>query len=257
MSDAVLVRAGGPVAEVILNNPQRHNALSAPVVEGLHRAAAHLALAPDVRVVIVHGGESPAFCSGADLKERAAMTDPEVYATVHRLREAVNAFDRLPMPVIAAIHGACFGGGLELALACDIRIAAEDARLGLTELEWAVIPGAGGTQRLPRVVGVARAKEMIFTAARLGAAEAERIGLVNRVVPRDRLLEEARALAGRIAELAPLAARLAKRAIHAGLELGDGLAHEWEAYQAVIPTEDRREGLRAFAEKRKPEYRGR
>nr|PZN45217.1 MAG: enoyl-CoA hydratase [Bacillota bacterium] len=244
------------MAEVVLNNPDRHNALSGAVLEGLHRAVAELAVDRQVRAVILHGGEARAFCAGADLKERAGMTEAEVYATVHRLREAVNGFYRLPVPVIAAIHGGCYGGGLELALACDIRLAADDAELGLTELSWAIIPGAGGTQRLARLVGPGRARELIFTAARIGAAEAERIGLVNRVVRRAELLPAARAMAARIAEMGPVAVRAAKKALNAADALGEGLALEWQYYQEVIPTRDRLEGLRAFAEKRKPEYRG-
>lgn len=256
MSDAVILRREGTIAEVVLNNPDRHNALSAAVLDGLHAAVAQLAVDPDVRAVILHGGEARAFCAGADLKERMAMDEAQVFTTVHKTREAANGLERLPMPVIAAIHGACFGGGLELALACDIRIAAEDAQLGLTEVSLGIIPGAGGTQRLPRVVGVARAKELIFTAARLTAQEAERMGLVNRVVPRDRLLAEARAVADRIAQMAPLAVRAAKRAIDGGAALGAGLELEWQAYQSIIRTADRREGLLAFAEKRPPRYRG-
>ncbi|MCG0237917.1 MAG: enoyl-CoA hydratase-related protein [Firmicutes bacterium] len=254
--EAVLLRREGPVAEVVLNNPGRHNALSGAVLEGLHRVVAALAVDRQVRAVFLHGGEARAFCAGADLKERAGMTEAEVYATVHRLRKAVNGVYRLPVPVIAAIHGGCYGGGLELALACDIRLAAEDAELGLTELSWAIIPGAGGTQRLARLVGPGRARELIFTAARVGAAEAERIGLVNRVVPRAELLPAARAMAARIAEMGPVAVRAAKKALNAADALGEGLALEWQYYQETIPTRDRLEGLRAFAEKRKPEYRG-
>lgn len=257
MSEMVKLQIEGPIAYVVLNNPEKYNAMSGGLLDGIHAAAAQLAVSREVRCVIVHGGESKAFCAGADLKERRGMDDAAVFATVHKLREAVNAFERLPMPVIAAIHGSCFGGGLELALACDIRIASADAQLGLTEVAVGVFPAAGGTQRLFRVVGVGKAKEMIFTAARLSAAEAERIGLVNRVVDREQLLAEATAMAGRIAEMAPLAVRAAKRSINAGQELGDGLITEWELYAStIIPSRDRHEGLAAFSEKRKPDFRG-
>ncbi len=252
----VRVERTGAVAEIILDNPEKHNALSAALLDELLAAVAELAVDRAVRVAIVHGGTAKAFCAGADLKERMGLDEAQVFGAVHRTREAAGGLEQLPMPVIAAIHGACFGGGLELALACDIRLAAEDARLGLTEVGLAIIPGAGGTQRLPQVVGIARAKELIYTAARLTAAEAAQIGLVNRVVSGAGLLAEARAMAGRMAELGPLALRAAKRALNAGQQLGDGLRAEWEAYQSIIPTADRREGLRAFAEKRKPEYRG-
>jgi methylglutaconyl-CoA hydratase len=252
----VILRREGPVAELILHNPARHNALSRQVVEDLAAAAGALATDRHTRVVIVHGGDSPAFCAGADLKERQTMDEPQVFATVHRLRETVNLLARLPMPTIAAIHGMALGGGCELALACDLRVMSEDGRIGLSEVAWGIIPGAGGCVRLPRLIGPARAKELIFTARRLTAAEALSLGLVNRVVPREALLTTARELAAEIAAHAPLAVRAAKRAIQDGLEEAQALALEWEAYQSIIPTADRLEGLRAFAEKRPPVYRG-
>jgi methylglutaconyl-CoA hydratase len=258
MADArVLVRRDGHVAEVVLHNPERYNALSRQVVEELKETAASLATDADVRAVIIHGGEAKAFCSGADLKERQGMPDAQVYEMVHLLRETVTLYERLPMAVIAAIHGMAFGGGCELALAADIRLMSDDAQIGLTEVSWAIIPGAGGCIRLPQLVGPAMAKELIFTARKLTAAEAKEIGLVNRVVARDELLPAAREMAERIAAQGPLAVRAAKRAINGGLALGTGLALEWEAYQSILPTEDRQEGLRAFAEKRPPVYRGR
>jgi len=255
MEKVVLAREG-PIAWVALNNPERHNALSRDVVSALQAAADALAVDRQVRVVVLHGGESRSFCSGADLKERQGMDEPEVLATVHALREAVNSVAQLPVPVIAAIHGNAFGGGLELALACDIRIAADDAQMGLTEVAWGIIPGAGGCVRLPALVGPARAKELIFTARRLTAAEALNLGLVSRVVARSELLDECRRLAEQIAAQAPLAVRAAKRAIDAGPGLAAGLAAEWREYQSIVPTRDRLEGLRAFAERRPPVYRG-
>jgi methylglutaconyl-CoA hydratase len=247
---------GGLIAYLTLNNPERQNALSAAVVADLTRAAQELAVHPRVRAVILHGGEAKAFCSGADLKERIGLTEPEVMAAVHRLREAVNTIAGLPMPVIAAVHGIAFGGGCELALAADLRIMASDATIGLTEVGWGIIPGAGGCARLPGLVGAALAKELIFTARKLTAAEALQIGLVNRVVEREQLLEQARAFARAIAQQGPLAVRAAKRAINGSLNLGGALAVEWEAYQSIIPTKDREEGLRAFQEKRQPVYHG-
>jgi enoyl-CoA hydratase/carnithine racemase len=257
MADAkVLLNRDGFVAEVVLRNPERYNALSRQVVEELRDAAAALAVDREVRAVIVHGGEAKAFCSGADLKERQGMPDDQVIKMVHLLRETVTLYERLPMPVIAAIHGSAFGGGCELALACDLRVMAHDAQIGLTEVSWAIIPGAGGTVWLPQLVGPARAKELIFTARKLTAPEAYEYGLVNRVVPRAELLDTARTLAAEIAKQGPLGVRAAKRAINGGLSTAAGLALEWEAYQTVVPTQDRLEGLRAFAEKRAPVYRG-
>jgi len=254
--EKVLLQREGPVAWVQIHNPERYNALSRQVVEELHAVACELAVDRSVRAVILHGGESKAFCSGADLKERQGMAEPQVIAMVGALRAAVNDYANLPMPVIAAIHGMAFGGGLELALACDIRIAADDAQLGLTEVSWGIIPGAGGCTRLPALIGPARAKELIFTARKLNAGEAEGLGIINRVVPRAELLAAAKTMADEIARHAPLAVRAAKQAIDGGLALDQGLAIEWQAYQRIVATEDRLEGLRAFAEKRPPVYRG-
>jgi methylglutaconyl-CoA hydratase len=252
----VLLSMGGSIATVQLHNPERYNALSRQVIEELAAAARALAVNRHIRAVIVHGGEAKAFCSGADLKERAGLTETEVFEAVHLLRETVNLYAHLPMPVIAAIHGMAFGGGCELALACDIRVMAADAQIGLTETSWAIIPGAGGCTRLPQLVGPAMAKELIFTARKLSAAEAERIGLANRVVPRADLMATAHQIATEIAANAPLAVRAAKRAMNGGLAEAAGLALEWEGYQSLIPTADRLEGLRAFAEKRSPVFKG-
>lgn len=252
----VLLTREGPIAWLALSNPERHNALSGQVVADLQEAADQLAVDRSVRVVILHGGEARSFCSGADLKERQGMEEAAVVAAVHALREAVNSVAQLPAPVIAAIHGMALGGGLELALACDIRLAADDAQLGLTEVGWGIIPGAGGCARLPALVGPARAKELIFTARRLTAAEALEVGLVNRVVSRPDLLAVAREMAERIAGQAPLAVRAAKRAIDAGPGLAAALAAEWREYRFIVPTQDRLEGLRAFAERRPPVFRG-
>lgn len=257
MSDKkVLLSIENDIATVVINNPERYNALSRSVVDGLREVATELGVNREVRAVVIHGGDAKAFCSGADLKERMAMSEPQVFETVQHLRETLNLIERLPMPVIAAIHGLALGGGCEVALAADIRILSEEAQIGLTETKWAIIPGAGGTQRLPKLVGIAKAKELIFAARPVPAAEAVQIGLANRVVPRERLLAEAYELAQQISVNGPLAVRASKRALNAGMEIGQGLLAEWEAYQSIIPTEDRLEGLRSFAEKRPPQYRG-
>lgn len=252
----VTVSRAGHVACLTLNNPERMNALSRHVVRDLHRAAAELAADATVRAVIVSGAGDRAFCSGADLKERQGMSEAEVVEVVSELRAAVQAVADIPVPTIAAVQGLALGGGCELALACDLRVLSDDATIGLTETRWAIIPGAGGTQRLPQIVGPALARELIFTARRLSAGEAHAIGLANRVVPKAELEAAANGLAVAIAANGPLAVRAAKRAINGGLDLTAGLAHEWECYQSIIPTADRLEGLASFREKRDPVYRG-
>ena len=186
------------------------------------------------------------------------MTPEQAESFVRRLRGAFTALERLPMPTIAVVEDVALGGGLELALACDLRVAGEAAVLGLPETSLAIIPGAGGTQRLPRIVGRSKAKELIFTARRIGAAEALRLGLVDRVASRGEALQEGLGLARQILPQGPVAVRAAKEAIDRGLDLDrdGGLALEEACYARVLPTQDRLEGLAAFREKRKPVYRG-
>jgi len=208
--------------------------------------------------VVIAGARVRAFCAGADLKERARMGDTEVSGFHRAFRTFLDGLEALPQPVVAALNGAALGGGLELALACDLRVAAEGIELGLPEVGLGIIPGGGGTQRLPRLLGVARAKDLILTARRVVAAEAFVMGLVSAVVAPDRLGDEALALAGRMARLAPVSLRQAKRAIDRGLHLPlpEGLDLENRLYQACIPTKDRQEALRAFAERRAPVFTG-
>ena len=253
------VEEKGPITVLTLNRPERMNALDFSTLLYLQAAVAKLAGDDETRVVIITGAGERAFSAGADLKERETMTPEQVRLYIRTIRDTFSAIAALPQPVIAAVNGIALGGGTELCLACDIRIAAENAEFGLTETSLGIIPGAGGTQRLPRIIGRARAKEMILTARRITAAQAEAWGLVNRVVARDQLWPEAMIVAEQIAENAPLAVRQAKYAIDAGAEvdLYTGLGIETRAYDVLIPTEDRREGLAAFREKRKPVYRGR
>jgi methylglutaconyl-CoA hydratase len=246
------------IAIVTLNRPEAANALSTALLNALSGLLADLAFRKDVRVVIVTGAGEKVFCAGADLKERAGMNETEVRKTVALIRETINQVEQLPQPVIAALNGSAFGGGLELALACDIRVAVDTAQLGLTETSLGIIPGAGGTQRLPRLIGIGKAKELIFTAKRISTQEAAQIGLVEYVVPRAQLMEKALEIATQIAANAPIAVRQAKLAVNRGfdVDLATGLRLEQMAYEVTIPTKDRLEGLQAFKEKRKPVYKG-
>ncbi len=250
----------GRVADIVLDNPPL-NLVTPGLLDALEAALAALEAADpgDVRAVVVSGRGERAFSAGSDVRGFEAHRGPGGRAHFAREEAAFDRLAGLPMPTIAAIEGSALGGGLELALACDIRIAAEQARLGLPEVRLAVTPGAGGTQRLPRVVGTARAKELILTGRVLAAAEAERIGLVSEVVPDGRAVERAREIGAEIAERGPLAVREAKRLVDEALDrpIADGIAAEIEASVRVFATEDLAEGARAFLEKRPPVYRGR
>lgn len=241
-----------------LNRPEVMNAINFPMLLELQQALREVWFSREVRVIIVTGAGDKAFCAGADLKEREGMSEIEVKNYIKTIRDTFTMLEDIPKPVICAINGYAFGGGLEMALACDIRIASENAKMGLTETSLAIIPGAGGTQRLPRIVGKAKAKELIFTARRIDAQEAYRIGLINEVVPREKLIDRAFEIADEIARNGPLAVEAAKFAINVGSEvdLKTGLEIESKTYDTLIPTRDRREGLLAFKEKRKPQYRG-
>jgi enoyl-CoA hydratase/carnithine racemase len=259
MSEALLlVREEEGVATLTLNRPEVMNSLNFQLLFALKDAIDGFRFRRDVRVLIVTGAGEKAFCSGADLKERATLPPEKVREYIFTIRNLFTSIEELNKPVIAAVNGIALGGGTELALASDIRIASTNASMGLTEARLAIIPGAGGTQRLPRLVGRGRAKEMIFTGRRVDAAEAERIGLVNRVAAPHELLGECRKLAAMICETGPIAIEQAKYAINHGVEtdIATGLAIESNAYWVCIPTEDRLEGLAAFKEKRKPLYKG-
>lgn len=258
MGDLVLQSERNGIVTWTLNRPDSANALSGALLDDLLTAAEKVRYDRAARVVIITGAGEKAFCAGADLKERKGMNEEQVHRAVGKIRDAVESIASLPIPTIAAINGSAFGGGTELALACDLRIASRQAQMGLTETGLAIIPGAGGTQRLPRLIGVAQAKELIFTARRIGAARALELGLVNHVVDSENLLTVAEELAEEIAKNGPIAVRQAKLAIDDGMgvDLSTGIAIERMAYEVVIPTEDRLEGLQAFAEKRTPKYRG-
>lgn len=245
------------VLRITLNRPPV-NALSRGLVSQVQEAAEDLGDRPDLRAVLI-GARGKAFCAGADLKERHGMSDDEVIDTVHAIGQMASAVASIPVPTIAVIGGAALGGGFELALACDLRVAAKSARVGLPECSLAIIPGAGGTQRLARLVGPARAKRWIFCARVEAASIALAEGLVDVVAAEEQLESTSLKLAGEIAACGPVALRAAKRAINRGLDaasLDEGLAEEAAAYRSTIPTEDRREALRAFAEKRTPRFTG-
>lgn len=258
MESILLNERRGSVALLTLNRPGLMNALSFSSLLLLREAIESLRFEPSVRAIVLTGAGDRAFCSGADLKERAGMTPVQVKEYIRTIRDTFTALEDLGKPVIAAINGLALGGGTELALACDIRLAADSALLGLTETSLGIIPGAGGTQRLPRLVGKGKAKELIFTARKVPAAEALAIGMIEHVYPAERLLEEALAMAEAIAANGPIALEQAKYAINAGSEtdLKTGLLFESRAYDVILPTRDRLEGLAAFREKRRPHYVG-
>ncbi len=246
------------VVWIILQRPQAHNALSRALNSELAALAEQLASDSSVRVVAITGAGDKAFSAGADLKERKGVAAADTGPYVDAIASAINAIAALPMATIAMIGGYAFGGGLELALACDFRIAADTAEMGLTETKLGIMPGAGGTQRLPRIVGEARAKELILLGRRITAARAQELGLVSQVVPTTQLRRVADALIEELLAAAPRSVAMAKRAIERGgeLPLEDGLTLERQCYDVTLATEDRNEGLRAFAEKRRPRYTG-
>ncbi len=254
----VLVDKAGLVAFVTLNRASSLHAMSTELLHALGDALAALRSDQGVSVVVLQGAGDKAFCAGADLKERQGMSIDDTRAFLVQFNAVTDALAASPQVAIAAINGVAFGGGLEIAMACDIRIAAEHARVGLPEVQLGIIPGAGGTQRLGRLCGLAVAKEMILTGSRITALRALEIGLVSVVLPAAKLREEATRLADEIATAGPLALAAAKRAIDDGwgLPMRNALAVEQACYETVLRSADRDEGLAAFAEKRKPVFKG-
>ncbi|KAJ8779640.1 hypothetical protein J1605_012524 [Eschrichtius robustus] len=250
------------ITEILMNRPSARNALGNVFVSELLEALAQLREDRQVRVLIFRSGVKGVFCAGADLKEREQMSEAEVGVFVQRLRGLMNEIAAFPVPTIAAMDGFALGGGLELALACDLRVAASSAVMGLIETTRGLLPGAGGTQRLPRCLGVALAKELIFTGRRLSGAQAQALGLVNHAVAQNEegnaAYHRARALAQEILPQAPIAVRLGKVAIDRGTEvdIASGMAIEGICYAQNIPTRDRLEGMAAFREKRPPRFVG-
>jgi len=257
----------GGIHHIILNRDEGKNSLSTPMLAEFNEAVANVSSNKDARVVIISSSVPKVFCAGADLKERAKMSEDQIPEFVAKLRGSFQLVAEIPVPVIAAIDGAALGGGLELALACDLRIASKRSIIGLPETALAIIPGAGGTQRLPRTVGISKAKELIFLAKRLNGQEAFDIGLVTECVDTDTdtdgtantVLEKAIELAKKITSHGPVGIRMAKKALDDGMSCSDmksALNVEKTCYGQTVPTKDRVEGLLAFKEKRKPIYIG-
>jgi enoyl-CoA hydratase len=257
--ETILYEVADGVATITLNRPDVLNAMNDAMRRELHRCFTDLIGDDDVRVVVVTGSGERAFSAGADIREFVEPLVPVKFREQRRRFEFRRTIDHCPQPIIAAIRGYALGGGLELALACDIRVAADDARLGLTEINLGIIPGGGGTQHLPRLVGRGKALEMILTGAHVDAREALRLGLVERVVPAAAVRASALELARTLAAKAPVALRYAKEAVVQGLALplADGFRLENDLATLLRTTEDRVEGARAFIEKRTPRWSGR
>ncbi|MBF7081751.1 enoyl-CoA hydratase/isomerase family protein [Desulfallas sp. Bu1-1] len=249
----------GHIAIMAFNRPQAMNALSTQTAREILAALEELEQDDEVFAAVLTAEGDRAFCVGADLKERKTMTREEMKKQRALFVRAFTAVAEFPKPLVAAVNGFALGGGCEFALGCDFIIAAENASFGLPEVGLAIIPGGGGTQLLPRVIGRNRAKELIFTGRRISAREAFELGLVNHVVPADQLMAKTMDIMREITKNGPIALQQAKRAINLGveLELHTALALEAECYNVCLATGDRDEGLRAFNEKRRPVYRGR
>ncbi|MET0785588.1 MAG: enoyl-CoA hydratase-related protein [Paenisporosarcina sp.] len=256
--EGIRYEQNGNLAIITLNRPESMNAFNYEMLRELGQVAEAIRINPDIRVVIFTGAGEKAFSVGADLKERKTLTEQQVKRNIYKIGEVFSAIESLPQPTIAMMNGYAFGGGMELALSCDFRIAAHDITLGLTETSLAIIPGAGGTQRLPRLIGESRAMELILTARRLNAEEALAYGILTKVVGKDSLLEETGKFADIMLANGPIALQQAKFAIKHGMnaDLQTGLHIERKAYEMTIPTEDRVEALLAFSEKRKPQFKG-
>jgi enoyl-CoA hydratase len=246
------------LAVVTINRPEQLNCFDYETLSQLEEVVDGIKLEKDIRVVIITGAGEKAFSAGADLRERRTLSEKEVRRNVNTIRDVFTKIEELPQPTIAAVNGYALGGGLELALVCDFRIAVKEAMVGLTEVSWGIIPGAGGTQRLSRLIGPSRAKELILTARKIDAYQAYDLGLVNKVVEGNKLVDASIELAEEIMKNAPLAVTQAKYAINYGsnVDVKTGLAIESKAYEVIIPSKDRIEALEAFKEKRQPNFKG-
>ena len=255
--DNIILEKEGGIATLTINRPEVLNALDGKTYGEIDAASDEIREDKSIRVLIITGA-GKAFVAGADIAFLRGLSGPEARFYSDRCGRTMRKLELLEIPVIAAVNGPAFGGGCELALACDIRLAAEGAQLGLPEVSLGVMPGCGGNLRLTALVGAGRAREMIYTAARISAEEAYRIGLVNHVCPADQLMNEARALAGKIMKNAPRSVEYAKYAIDQGLQMdiNAGMRMEADLFGMCCATEDKNEGTQAFLDKRKPVYRG-
>ncbi|MEM2175758.1 MAG: enoyl-CoA hydratase/isomerase family protein [Archaeoglobaceae archaeon] len=255
---AVEIRKENGILWVKFNRPEALNAINEEFVEGLKKAIEAAKMDKEVRVVILTG-EGRAFCAGADVKMFSRLSAFKAREIIEDLGKALEELEDLPVPVIAAINGLALGGGCEIAMACDIVIASEKAVFGQPEINLGIIPGAGGTQRLARIVGWKKAMELCLTGERIDAKTAERLGLVNKVVEHEKLIEEAKNFAEKLKTKSPIALMLAKQAVNRGfkLGLGDGIQYERDLFALSFASKDAEEGIRAFVEKRSPNFRGR
>jgi enoyl-CoA hydratase/carnithine racemase len=258
VQNSILFEVKEHIGILTLNRPEAMNAFNYVILEGLLEVVESIRVQSEVRVVVITGAGKKSFSAGADLKERKSLTEGEVKRNLNKMGEIFTAIDELPQPTIAAINGYAFGGGMELALCCDFRIAASSSIMGLTETSLAIIPGAGGTQRLPRLIGQAKALELILTARKISAIEALEYGILTRVVEKETLLSECLTFAKQILQNGPIALQQAKFAVKNGMntDLQTGLKIERKAYEITIPTKDREEALTAFSEKRRPNFLG-
>ena len=260
MSGKVRLKNDSFIAEIVLDNPPV-NALGSETVIELFEATEQISdwiKSRQTRVVILRS-KGKHFCAGADLKERLKLDDSEVSVAVKKIRKAVDGIWNIRVPVLALIHGVALGGGMELALAADIRLAADDSKMGLKEVSLAIMPGAGGTQRLPRIVGMGKALEWITTAKDISPEEGLKSGLLNEIMPANNLLERGLELAKSIASNGPIGVQSAKKAVRDGFDrkYEDAMEIEWSEYLKTVPTQDRLEGLNAFKDGRSPKYEGR
>lgn len=256
--DNVLLERQGEIAILTVNRPKALNALNSSTLEDLSKALDEIAQDPTLRVVILTGAGDKAFVAGADISQMQAFTPQEARRFSQLGQAVMSKLENLPQPVIGAVNGFALGGGTELAMACDIRLASEKAKFGQPEVTLGILAGFGGTQRLARLVGSGRASEILFSGDMLDAHEAYRIGLVNRVYPAETLMEETLVLARRIASRGPVAVQLTKSAIQKGrnLDITSGQAYEAEVFAQTFSTADQKEGCSAFLDKRKAEFRG-
>lgn len=256
--ETILMEVTGEIAVVTLNRPHCLNALNGQLFEELEQCMMEIEKRKDIKVVILTGAGEKAFAAGADISAMVDMSVVEARAFDKLIQEVGMRMENMPQIIIAAVNGFALGGGCELALCCDIRVASENARFALPETGLGIIPGGGGTQRLPRIIGQGRAMEMIVTGKQIDAQEAWRIGLANQVVPQAELMDTCRKMAGKICAKGSYANALAKRAVNLSedTDLRSGLAAELELISVAFATQDRTEGMQAFLEKRKPTFRG-